>query len=30
MKADIEHLLRRVGRPIYRMEFEEAFSKVEI
>ncbi len=30
MKADIEHLLRRVGRPIYRMELEEAFSKVEI
>jgi HAD superfamily PSPase-like hydrolase len=30
MKADIEHLLRRVGRPIYRKELEEAFSKVEI
>jgi phosphoserine phosphatase len=30
MKADIEHLLRRAGRPIYRRDLEEAFSKVEI
>lgn len=30
MKADIEHLLRSVGRPIYRGDLEEAFSKVEI
>jgi len=30
MKADIEHLLRRAGRPIYRRDLEEAFSKVEV
>ncbi len=30
MKADIEHLLRSVGRPIYRRDLEDAFSKVEI
>lgn len=30
MKADIEHLLNKVGRPIYRKDLDDAFSKVEI
>ncbi|HWQ17777.1 MAG TPA: HAD-IB family phosphatase [Sulfolobales archaeon] len=29
MKADIEHLLRSVRRPIYRRDLDDAFSRVE-